>query len=196
MNKRAESTKAKIIQAAMDCYRDYGVQRSSMDIIAERAGTTKPTMYAHFGSKNKLVDVVVETLSDQMPSEEYFSYDPNKEVVAQLIGIFEKHFELTMSRNQVLLYRALMVEFIERDEELPNYDNSKKELLLRKWISDANEAGVISVEDIETSTNNLFAIISGRFSYPIIIGIKHFSKKALKEELNKSITTFLRPLLK
>ncbi|MCC3862119.1 TetR/AcrR family transcriptional regulator [Pseudemcibacter aquimaris] len=195
MNKKAQATRNRIIDAAIHCYAELGVQGSSMDIIAEQAGATKPTLYAHFGSKDNLFEAVLAKMTEELIEEDNFSYDPTIEPVTQLIAIFNRHMERSLNQDILKFYRALLIETIRRDEDVPGYDNSRKEMLLRKWFSDAREDGVIDVDDIETTTNNLLAIISGRFYFPLIMGIKHFTKEELEKEMAKSIETFLWALL-
>jgi AcrR family transcriptional regulator len=48
-----------VLDAAESVIADRGIQASSMDEIAERAGVTKPVVYDHFGSKDGLVAALV-----------------------------------------------------------------------------------------------------------------------------------------
>ena len=186
----------RIILAAVECYQRFGVQGSSMDMIAQEANTSKPTLYAHFGSKDKLFDAVITAISENMINDENFSYRKGQSPHTQLVAIFSRQLQSSLEPDKVYLFRAIMVETARRDKGLPNYDKSKKEMLLRKWLQDAHEDDAISIEDLETTTNNLLAIINGRFFYPEILGIKHFSEKGRQKEIEKSITTFLKPLIK
>lgn len=196
MNKRAEATRNKIIDGAIKCYAELGVQGSSMDIIAERAGATKPTLYAHFGSKEKLYDAVLVKMMGELLEEDDFKYDPSRDPISQMTDILNDHFNRSMEADNLKFYRALLVETIRRDEDVPGYNNSKKEMLMREWFKDAVDDGVIEIDDIETTTNNLLAIVSGRFYYPIILGVKHFTEEKLEKELAKSLRTFFAPILK
>ena len=63
---RAERTHASILRAAAECFATAGYARTSMDEIAERAGITKPTVYAHAGSKGELFTVTLQTVLDQL----------------------------------------------------------------------------------------------------------------------------------
>ncbi len=61
---RPPPARDRLLQAAADLfYSDgYGV---SVDSIAERAGVAKPTVYAHFASKEALIAAVLESAADQ-----------------------------------------------------------------------------------------------------------------------------------
>src|SRR3954452_11908182 len=54
----------RLIAAARDLFgrQGYGV---SVDAIAEHAAVAKPTVYAHFGSKDALIGAVLQSLDDE-----------------------------------------------------------------------------------------------------------------------------------
>jgi AcrR family transcriptional regulator len=54
----------RIVWAAKRVFLEKGLDASSMDDVAEKAGTTKPTVYAHFKSKDELFSAVVELIKD------------------------------------------------------------------------------------------------------------------------------------
>jgi TetR/AcrR family transcriptional regulator, mexJK operon transcriptional repressor len=60
-----------LVEAARIFLRD-GLDRTSMDVIATEAGTSKATLYRHFGDRHGLVVAVVEYLC------EYFTADVEK----------------------------------------------------------------------------------------------------------------------
>jgi AcrR family transcriptional regulator len=79
----------RVLRAAADLfYADgYGV---SIDSIAERAGVAKPTVYAHFASKDALIEAVLEAAADEWFNEldaeiEHRAGDP----VSQLTAPFD-----------------------------------------------------------------------------------------------------------
>jgi AcrR family transcriptional regulator len=49
----------RIVWAAKRVFLEKGLDASSMDDVADKAGTTKPTVYAHFKSKDELFSAVV-----------------------------------------------------------------------------------------------------------------------------------------
>src|ERR1700733_5250959 len=48
-----------LLDVPEDVFAERGIQLSSMEDIADRAGVTKPVVYDHFGSKDRLVAAVV-----------------------------------------------------------------------------------------------------------------------------------------
>ncbi len=60
MSKRGNDLREHMLFAAKDVFLETGFERASMDVIAERADTTKRTLYAHFESKEKLFVAVIE----------------------------------------------------------------------------------------------------------------------------------------
>lgn len=57
-----DERRVRIVMAAKRVFLDHGLDASSMDDVAARAGTTKPTVYAHFKSKDELFAAVVELI--------------------------------------------------------------------------------------------------------------------------------------
>jgi AcrR family transcriptional regulator len=54
----ARPTDDELLDAARDVFAERGFKASTMDAIAERANSTKPTLYAHFGDKAALYQAV------------------------------------------------------------------------------------------------------------------------------------------
>jgi AcrR family transcriptional regulator len=54
-----EERARQLLDVAEVVFAERGVQSSSMDDIADRAGVTKPILYDHYGSKDRLVAAVI-----------------------------------------------------------------------------------------------------------------------------------------
>ncbi len=179
-----------MIKAAMECYRKYGVINSSMDIVAKEAGTTKPTIYSHFGSKDGLFDAVIEKLQSDFFDLPTLEFDKEKDAAEQLVSFFDKQLKSLFDQNYIDLLRAIVLETTRKKHNVP-YDDLQMAFDVRNWIEDAIAYGDLEPCDVVTAANNLIGIVNGRFFYPALIGIRQFSKKKQKEELRKSIEEFL-----
>jgi AcrR family transcriptional regulator len=60
MARRGEELRQHILWTAKDVFIEMGFERTSMDVVAARAETSKRSLYAHFESKDKLFLAVVD----------------------------------------------------------------------------------------------------------------------------------------
>lgn len=54
-----------ILEAALDTFYKKGFHACGVELLAHQAGTTKRTLYAHFGSKEGLIEAVLDYRHDQ-----------------------------------------------------------------------------------------------------------------------------------
>jgi AcrR family transcriptional regulator len=62
--RRGEALRRHILIAAKDVFLTTGFERASMDTVAARAGTSKRSLYAHFETKDKLFDAVLNLVRE------------------------------------------------------------------------------------------------------------------------------------
>lgn len=60
----AEPGRARILQAGLDLAAESGPSGMTINLICQRAGVKPPAIYYHFGSKEGLLGVVVETVAE------------------------------------------------------------------------------------------------------------------------------------
>ena len=81
----------RIVWAAKRVFLEKGLDQASMEDVAARAGTTKPTVYAHFKSKDELFAAVVELIKGlfhgKLRSPDVYASEP-VEAVALFCGRF------------------------------------------------------------------------------------------------------------
>ena len=74
-----------ILWAAREVFLETGYEQASMDVVANRAGTTKRTLYAHFASKEDLFLAVFDFLKgfflNRLRTPEAYSEDPAEALV-------------------------------------------------------------------------------------------------------------------
>lgn len=64
MTRPAPQTRESIQDVARDLFAQKGVQRTSLQDIADRLGITKPALYYHFKSRDDLVRSIIQPLID------------------------------------------------------------------------------------------------------------------------------------
>ncbi|NDZ97597.1 TetR/AcrR family transcriptional regulator [Streptomyces sp. SID6673] len=75
---RNRPTDKELLDAARSVIAEVGAERSTMDMIAERGGTTRVTLYAHFGSRDALVGMVLDRELGEFTDWMYAAYDDSE----------------------------------------------------------------------------------------------------------------------
>jgi len=83
----------RIVWAAKRVFLEKGFDASSIDDVAAQAGTTKPTVYAHFKSKDELFSAVVELIKGlflgKLRDPDFYADEP-VEAVTLFCGRFQE----------------------------------------------------------------------------------------------------------
>jgi AcrR family transcriptional regulator len=84
-----------LLDAASEVFYEVGFHTASMDLIADRADTTKPTLYKHFVSKEGLYQSCLRRASQQLETWLLAAYESaadltiEQEVHADMLALFE-----------------------------------------------------------------------------------------------------------
>jgi AcrR family transcriptional regulator len=73
----ATNARPRILAAALECFREFGYEKSSMKRIAARAGVSQPLLHHHFDTKERLIQSAIgqmaadmfSTAADQLPQQ-------------------------------------------------------------------------------------------------------------------------------
>lgn len=104
----ADEVTARILDAALGQFEDFGLRRSTMEDIARRAGMSRITIYRRFPRKENLIEaVLLRELSSFLDCLERVGGD---EMSAEDKMIERLAFALQYLRNHLLLRRLLRTE--------------------------------------------------------------------------------------
>lgn len=142
-------TKEKIVQESRDFFTKYGYEETSMAMIAEQVGIKKPSLYAHYKSKEEIfISVLEHEAADYVKSIENHLKCTDQPSLNILYGLLIEHalydgvsadFYYRYARYQPLELQAaiaeqyeetdafiskLFFEFIERGKENGEIDPS------------------------------------------------------------------------
>ncbi|VVT52270.1 hypothetical protein UYSO10_3955 [Kosakonia radicincitans] len=98
----AEETREHILDAAEQCFRDSGIYRTTLQMIAIKAGCTRGAIYWHFREKNDLFKQVIERTP---------------------LLLFTEVEDLVMRAESVIALRHCLlreIEYVKRNKHLQN----------------------------------------------------------------------------
>ena len=117
---------ARILRSAFIAFGELGYEKTSMDVVAEHAKTTKRTVYAHFTNKEALFrasfEQAVEWFLAELPE-----LDPNHAPEEELLRFASRFSDLTTWRGPVRLQRVAISEA----ERLPDLSQMMHERVIR-----------------------------------------------------------------
>jgi AcrR family transcriptional regulator len=114
LSARAQATRSRVIQAALECIKEHGHLYASSNEIARRAGVSWGVIQYHFGTRDGILMAVVEDgfshLRDKLQAVEVDSPDIEDRLRAVVDAIWEYH-----SQPEYVLYTDIL-RSLRRDD--------------------------------------------------------------------------------
>ncbi len=195
MVRKKRDTSAKresILNAAIDAFIEFGFEKTSMDLIAERANSSKRTVYNHFSSKESLIEEAFNRFLRDAFESKNIEYDPNKSIEAQLGDFAESKMKLTEDSKRLGLMRVTLSAFIthpQMAERAVLFSDSQEDGFV-KWLKKATRDGRLNVKDPKLAAETFWSLFSGTFFWPPIV-----RGPVDKKEGQKLKTEFIRLFL-
>ena len=158
-----QSTKERIIQAAIDLFHERGYQAATTKAISERAGINEVTLFRHFGNKEGLMKAVIDTFS--IPEHLLNRIDTHLkgDLEHDLPFLVRQYHEIVEQKEQVILISLKEAgTFPELDELIAHIPTVYKERL-KTYFKQMVANGKIRQEDPETLATSFMYINFGYF---------------------------------
>ncbi len=106
---RRQSARAVILEVAWAVVRDEGLAALSLRDLARRAGTTTPTVYAYFDSKNDIHDAMFGQAAEDFAVHMAAPYDSDEpeEILVEGVRRFVDFCTADLARYQLLFQRTI-----------------------------------------------------------------------------------------
>jgi TetR/AcrR family transcriptional repressor of mexJK operon len=107
---KSEAKHREILAAAGESFLEHGLEGTSMDLIAERAGVSKQTVYSHFNSKTELFQAVIRHKCDQ---HRLASDLPDAEGMSLSEGLYEitrRYLDLALDPAVIAMHRQVAAQ--------------------------------------------------------------------------------------
>jgi AcrR family transcriptional regulator len=187
-----------ILLGARKVFGELGFERASVDLIADRAGVSKATVYSHFQDKKRLFVACVLEGADAMRAglEACFACGASGDVEEVLREIGERIVSLSLSPEVAALYRQTIAE-AARFPEIGRmvYEGGARVLQdaiaahLRRW----HDRGVLRIPDAREAAIQLLALWQGDLAVQSRLGVLSRPAEALvRETVKRGVQTFVR----
>lgn len=180
-----ENTKEKIIDVAIECFGELGYNGTSMRLIAEKCGVSKPAIYYYFPDKERLFTGIVEFVTQKLQSQLENIKNSNKNAREKLEDILLSRFQ--PHKNRVIMRRFINSIFTSGVKMNMHFDHRKMFESQQKIIQDIIQQGI--EEGIFRTDINIKVFMYGLIGTMNLFSRDHFFSEA--PPLNKEMANHI-----
>jgi AcrR family transcriptional regulator len=134
---RQQETRRRIVEAAIELHTSLGPARTTVTAIAERAGVTRPTVYAHFPDDRSLFQACAGHVRETVPPPDPIAWpsiaDPAERLETALRALYGYYARLEPLLEHVQRDAAVMPLVAEMNAYRVRYREEIRDLLLEAW---------------------------------------------------------------
>jgi len=188
MEKKKKQKQKAIILAAQEIFKAGGYVGSSMDVIAQKAGVTKQTLYRYFQSKEILFQASLEAQRKNVRSQflkELDREDIQVGLTRFAIGFLKVH----MSEDHIASIRLLLAEGVRAPAMArAHFEVGPKEVVTKlTWFFKEQ----FQVEDPSFASRAFISTLLAR-RMDVLIGLhKPLSQKELEQHVKQTVRLFV-----
>jgi AcrR family transcriptional regulator len=193
---RISAKKQSVLKAALRLFLEQGYGPTSMDAIAQAAGVSKATLYAHVKNKEELFAAITASCAARQSATFTVFETGHDDIRAELLRFARDHVALLFSEEGAAMYRIVIAE-APRFPELGRafYENGPAVKLgaLAEYLRNVSERGLLKIDDPRLAASELVAMIGGMLHLRAMLGLAD-EILAVEQEavVAHAVDTFLR----
>ena len=151
----------RLIDAASELFFRDGINATGIASVAEHAGMSKMTLYAHFASKDELIVAFLDTRNIRWEAAVQQSLASREKPAERLLGLFDLHRQwLRHGGWRGCPYVNSAAEFPDRDHPVRQAIDRHKAGVKKHLLDLAEEAGLANPPIV---AKRLFMLLEGAF---------------------------------
>jgi AcrR family transcriptional regulator len=191
---RGEIRRSQILDAAAQVFVENGYGGATIDLVVERAGASKATVYSFFGGKEGLFAAIVEERCERILSAFGDPQVVSSDVRSALAHIARRYMEVVMAPDAVGLYRLIIAEGVRFPELVRAFyrlgpDRTQAHLagMLATW----REGGLIRINDPQLAAAQFFDSVSADLHRRAMAGmIQKNLRAAIQRSIDNAVQVF------
>jgi AcrR family transcriptional regulator len=191
---RGEVRRSQILDAAAQVFLENGYGGATIDLVIERAGASKATVYSFFGGKDGLFAAIVEERAERILAAFGDPEVVDADVLAALAHIARRYMEVVMAPDAVGLYRLIIAEGVRFPELArtfhqlgPDRTNAHLAGMLSIW----RERALIRLDDPHLAAVQFFDTVSGDLHRRAMAGIiPQDLRAAVQRSIDNAVQVF------
>src|ERR1700719_189741 len=147
---RGEVRRSQILDTAAQVFLENGYGGATIDLVIERAGASKATVYSFFGGKDGLFAAIVEERVERILSAFGDPEVVHSDVRHALAHIAQRYMEVAMAPDAVGIWRLIIAEgvrFPELARTFFQFGRDRTNAHLAGMLSGWHKRGLIRLDD-------------------------------------------------
>lgn len=188
MKRENDGKKERVLKAAQECFTLYGLKRTAMEDIAQKAAISRAALYLLFPNKETIFRTLSEQLHDTALARAEAALAGKAPINERLVAAFEgKHLELM----EIVTSSAHGVEIAELSHDIgadiAEKVESRFKAILRKALETAISRGELRLERVELGVEECADLL-----ILAVEGLKHSNNPTLfRQQLTQFIHIFV-----
>jgi AcrR family transcriptional regulator len=192
----SEQKHRQILQAAARLFMSQGYETTTVDAIAQLAGVSKATVYAHAGSKQELFVSVLNGRCGELWRSLEAMASESADIGASLREVGRRFLDLILSQDGLDMYRLVVTESA-RNPALGRafYMTGPGPLLARvaDLLAASRSRGELAMGEAGRAAEVFFGILQSHHQLPRLIGVASALSPAEREAtVEESVALFLK----
>ena len=191
---RGEVRRSQILDAAAQVFLENGYGGATIDLVIERAGASKATVYSFFGGKDGLFAAIVEERAERILSAFGDPEVVDHDVLSALGHIAQRYMEVVMAPDVVGFYRLIIAEgarFPELARTFHRLGPDRTNAHLAGMLSVWRERGLVRLDDPQLAAVQFFDSVSGDLHRRAMAGIiPRNLRAAIQRSIDHAVRVF------
>jgi AcrR family transcriptional regulator len=191
---RGEVRRAQILDAATEIFLENGYGGATIDLVVERAGASKATVYSFFGGKDGLFAAIVEERVQRILSAFGDPEVVHSDVRHALAHIAERYMEVAMAPDAIGFYRLIIAEGIRFPELARTFYQlgpERTQAHLAGMLSVWRKRGLIRLDDPQLAAVQFIDAVSGDLHRRAMVGIMPKNlRAAIQRNIDHAVEIF------
>src|ERR1700681_4238371 len=191
---RGEIRRSQILDAAAHVFLEKGYAGATIDLVTERAGASKATVYSFFGGKDGLFAAIVEERVERILAAFGDPEVVQTDVRHALAHIAQRYMEVAMAPDAVGIWRLIIAEgtrFPELARTFYQLGPDRTHAHLAGMLSVWRERGLIRLDDPQRAAVQFFDSVGGDLHRRAMAGIipKNL-RAAIQRRVDQAVQVF------
>lgn len=183
--------KERIIQSAIECFSKYGLDRTRMDDVAQKADLSKGTLYLYFKSKEDLFYVICENNLKVLKEQLSHIFATTKEDLVSNAEQFYENFHKVEKKESEKVFYEIIAESARNPklQKLLYTQRIKTFNVVREYLDRQMEKGFFKKDtDTEAIASGFVALYDGLIASEFLgVSVNH-SKRSWRKTVRAIIT--------